>query len=639
MTIKLLRTHAHRLKAIAHAALFLFITASFSIALAQDADKTTTTTTTATQTDEAEQQEAKPEPTPDTPAKSVIRGRVIYEDTNRPLRRARIALLKTDGSGGGGMEKTGATDERGEFIINDVAAGSYIVVVDVPGVITPFSSVELDDGINERSAMIALRKEYEEVTVNGTNTVDVRVRARRGGVISGRVQYEDGEPVINAQILIMRKKDNRPMRFITGFSAYNMMSLKTDDRGVYRIAGLPSGEYLLGASEPNTRDDQRDEYAAVFGGANFSVSYYQNETSLKQARPVKVEAGREAGDINITILNRPLYTISGTVVARQGRTPVRARINIQGKNEAGTIPFLDVGPNTSTDEQGRWSFSEIPDGTYVIKVDPVQDSSDEDEEYQAMMRSEGQAGAATTRQTSTAPRRPALVTRRMEVNVSGADLTGVVIEVSEGGRIQGTISFDGGDKELQPGVNFLFTPRDGSEPVSSYAVVRQGGLFNVDKIPPGEFYVHVNPPGEKLYVKSVTAGGVDLMREPVRIAPGTSIDNVRIVISADMATLQGRVVSASDSKPVRGAFLVLVPSEPARWRSTGSFVPGVTQADGTFKITAAPGSYLLILLSEKENLNAVNESFIRARSAGAKTVTLSANGRESVELVAPAGSP
>jgi hypothetical protein len=65
----------------------------------------------------------------------------------------------------------------------------------------------------------------------------------------------------------------------------------------------------------------------------------------------------------------------------------------------------------------------------------------------------------------------------------------------------------------------------------------------------------------------------------------------------------------------------------------------VTESDGTFKITSAPGSYLVMLLREGESLRAVNEAFVRARSAGAKAVTLQPNGRETIELVAPAGTP
>lgn len=619
--------------------LFLFIIAA-AAATARAQDNGTTNTTT-TQTDVMTQQEERPQPTPTAPAKSVVRGRVIYDDTNRPVRRARILLLRSDGSGG--MEKSGVTNERGEFQVQDLAAGSYFIMVDSPGIITPISSIELEDGMDERTSIAAVRKEFEEVILSGTNRVDLQIRARRGGVVTGRITYQDGDPVTSAQIIILRKKDNRLMRFVTGFSPYSMLSLRTDDRGVYRIAGLPPGEYVVGASETNTRDDARDEYAmmGLSRSSNFSVSYYQNETSLRQARTVKVEAGQEATEINITLIERAMYTVSGTVVARQSRTPVRAQVTILSKSESVALPFMDAGPSTASDEQGRWSFTNIPDGSYVIKVDPGEQDGEADVTETMQANAEAGSGRTAAAPPTTAPRRPALVPRQQDVTVSGADLSGVVIELGEGGRLQGTIMIEGGKvlpKEGSGVYTISLVPPDPGTGEARHGFVQPDGSFIIDKVPPGEFYVSMQQVGDRLYLKSATVGGTDLLREPVRMGPGTNIENVRITISTELATLQGRVVSASDAKPVRGSVILLVPSDPARWRSSTAYVPAVTAADGTFKVTTAPGSYLVLMVGEGE-LRSINEAFIKARSGGAKSVTLTAGTTETIELVAPTSKP
>lgn len=611
---------------------FIFIFAGTATALAQD-NRTDATTAELPQPVVVEQ-EGKPQPTPNVPAKSIVRGRVIYEDTNRPVRRARLMLLRSDG-GTVGSDKTGVTNERGEFQIKDVPAGVYILMVDAPGIITPLSSVELEEGMNERTAFASLKKEFDEIPVNGTNSVSVQIRARRGAVITGRVTYQDGDPATGAQIVILRKKEGRLTRFILSFSPATMLALRTDDRGVYRVAGLPPGEYVVGAAEANTRDDGRDEYALMgINSSNFSVSYYQNETSLKQATAVKVEAGQETNEINITLIERALYTVSGTVVARQGRTPVRAQVSIQSKSESSPLPFLDSGPSTNTDEQGHWSFTGIPDGTYVIKADPGTDETGVEIEEAMMAAREGRTVA------SPAPRRPSLVPRQQDVTVSGADLSGIVIDLSEGARIQGTVMVEGGDKKLPQGLGVYLVPREGRlTGLDRYGFIREDGSFTLEKVQPGEFHLTMQEMGDKFYVKSITAGGVDLMREPLRVGSGTILENVRITIATDVSVLQGRVVSSGGAGPVRGAIVLLVPADPARWRSTASYLPEVTQADGAFKFTAAPGSYLLIMLGEGENLRSVNEAFIRARSAGAKAVTLSPGGRETVELVMSSSAP
>jgi hypothetical protein len=568
----------------------------------------------------------------DAPAKSIVRGRVIYDDTNRPVRRARVILLKTDG--GGGMDKTGATNERGEFEVKALPAGDYFIMVDSPGIITPLSSIDLYEGMNEKAALLSISKEFEKISVNGTNSVNVQVRARRGGVVSGRVTYSDGDPAIGAQIIIMRKKDNNLARFMTGFSPTTLI-LRTDDRGVYRIAGLPPGDYVLGASETNMNGDARDEYAGMnfFGNTNLTVSYYQNETSRRLATPVKVVSGQEANDINITLIDRATYSVTGTVVSRQGRAGVRAHLTIQNKSEMSGLPFMDSGPTADSDEQGRWTFTNIPDGTYVITAEPVYYGTSAD------MVTTDEEGETRTPATTPAPPKPALVARRQEVTISGGDLSNVVIEVSEGGMVRGTLSVESGDKKVPQGMTVALSARNGDTSSDRYGYVQPSGEFVIDRVPPGEFLLNMSVTSDKLYVKSITAGGTDLMRDALKIGSGATVENVRIILSSDVGTIQGRVVSSTDKKGVPRLGVLAVPSDPGRWRLPSSYLLSATDAEGAFKIACAPGSYLVIALGEGEDVRLVNEAFIKARAAAARSVTVQANASETVELVAPVAAP
>jgi hypothetical protein len=296
---------------------------------------------------------------------------------------------------------------------------------------------------------------------------------------------------------------------------------------------------------------------------------------------------------------------------------------------------MDAGPSTVTDEQGRWSFKNIPEGTYSIKADPGASDTEVDLDEKMTTTDQERDGKSATPATTT---QPSLIPQQRDVTVSGSDVSDVVIELGAGGSLKGIVTVEGNDKRLPPGLNVLLTTRGSATAgPGRFGFVQPDGSFIVDKVPPGEFYLSLQELNDKFYVKSITAGGADLLREPVRVAQGASVENVRIIIGSDVATLQGRVVSSADAKPVRGAILLLASSDATRWGSANSFTVGLTESDGTFKITAAPGSYLLILLREGDNLSAVNEAFIRVRSGGAKAVTLSPNGRETVELVAPAG--
>ncbi len=122
------------------------------------------------------------------------------------------------------------------------------------------------------------------------------------------------------------------------------------------------------------------------------------------------------------------------------------------------------------------------------------------------------------------------------------------------------------------------------------------------------------------------------MREPFKIEYGTNIDNVVITVSSEVATLTGRVLSSEDRKPVRGVSVIVVPTDPARWRFTNAFIFGSTDMEGNFKVTAAPGTYFVIPLTANDQLRGMGEALIGARSATAKQVTLQPNAHEAVEL-------
>src|SRR5436190_9790099 len=50
-----------------------------------------------------------------------VKGRAVFGDSDRPVRRAQITLIQTSLSHG--VEKSGATDRDGRFVIDDVPTG------------------------------------------------------------------------------------------------------------------------------------------------------------------------------------------------------------------------------------------------------------------------------------------------------------------------------------------------------------------------------------------------------------------------------------------------------------------------------------------------------------------------------------
>jgi len=108
------------------------------------------------------------------PKKALVRGRVIYEDTRRPLRRVEVVIYDPANKSRGN-HLMAWTNGRGEFQLKNVPAGKYFVMVTAPGIIR-------SDQVDPETA----QGDLTSITVDGNSQSDVVVRVKRGGAISGK---------------------------------------------------------------------------------------------------------------------------------------------------------------------------------------------------------------------------------------------------------------------------------------------------------------------------------------------------------------------------------------------------------------------------------------------------------------------
>jgi hypothetical protein len=542
---------------------------------------------------------------------STVRGRVVYDDTGRPLRRVRVMLYITRRDESAvPQQRMAITDARGEFTVKNVVAGKYFVFVEAPGIVRQTAFGDSPD-------------ELTSVSVDGTSNAEVQVRARRGGSITGKVTYTDGDPAVNAMVSLLLKKGKQFVPYFAG--GFDGGAVVTDDRGVYRLFGLPPGEYVIGVGEVTQRVVESEEggggYSSNYG--TLSATFYPSVTSKTASTPVAVEAGQETSNINITIAERSLHKISGTIRARRdGQIITLANISIMNKQE------LDGGMNNlgtqsvNVDAQGRWYFDDVPDGEYVIIVNPIQDELRE-------ARTRAAQGVRTQ----------GFVEKRMDVVVAGVDVTGLTIEVTQGARISGTVVVEGGKPLPQ---NVIVFTKDASSPDSSFrngrsaqAQAKPDGTFTMESVPEGILSVLASvAPGGKYFTKAVTSGGADLLRDPLNVEDEVEIKDVRITISAEVATLSGRLLSAENGKAMRGVGIMLIPADPETMRVFGARAYGASSPDGTYTLSGAPGDYLAIVWRQSDG--AYNPELIKARAQNAPRVTLQPNERKSMDLVIPA---
>jgi hypothetical protein len=602
-----------------------------------------------------EQEESKKSPPP---SNSTIYGRAVYDDTNRPVRRARVMLVDETGSR---PEFNALTDSDGAFRIEHVREGSYLVFVDAPGIISPIGFVNFSalrgSGPPE---FTEARKFLDVVDVDGKQDSRMTVRARRGAALGGKVTYADGDPAVNVSVNVMRRDASGHLeKILTGINITALSGLRTDDRGIFRVSGLPPSEYVVSVSEQAEHGDgggegmgSRDPTMGVLEGLSrqqFLMTYYPSVTRAKEAVVIKADAGVERSDIDITIPERALHLVGGVVRGRSDKRPVKgAKVTIVRRDEdAGGEPAMELynaegyisGNATVTDAEGHWEFKEIPEGPYTIVVKP-------NEEFEETTVAVANMNATMSSNTSydgnmnggyrRPQRKKGYAPGHRDVQVIESDLSDVAVELIDGGRVSGTVTLEGAKSGSYGSVSLRRVP-DGGVALGSeenWTAYAAEGRFEINGLPAGKYFMQFNSFSEdgRLYAKSMTWNGKDLMREPLEIGEGASADDVRIVMSNNPSKLRVRATGAARKSAAGGVGVVLVPADVAGWSPYAQQFACATEDDGTCEITAPPGDYRVVAIPPGSKGDSP-EGELKRRAPVAPRVTLTAGETKEFEVV------
>ena len=151
---------------------------------------------------------------------NVISGRITSSDS-QPVTNARVSVNRF---GGNNPSQSVRVDSSGTFQIGPLDPGLYSVSVIVPGLIRDQTSPAVSP--------------YSRPG----DSVDVKMI--KGGVITGTVKNANGDPLVAILVRAFRVKG------LNGEAVpYSVSSRegRTDDRGIYRIYGLPAGTYVVSA--------------------------------------------------------------------------------------------------------------------------------------------------------------------------------------------------------------------------------------------------------------------------------------------------------------------------------------------------------------------------------------------------------
>lgn len=402
-----------------------------------------------------------------------------------------------------------------------------------------------------------------------------------GGVVTGTVTGVDGEPVtaipVRAEPVELEGSAKGDTRRHAGKYAF------TDDRGVYRVYGLPPGTYIVFAGGSSGYGS--DAIALPHDGE--APTYYPSSTR-KGATPVRVRAGEEVTNIDIRHRGVPGRSVRGVVrgpFLGAGAASVTVSLfRADGTRE--TAKWLARMGNERT-----FALAGIPDGEYDVVADAASE--------------EGSAHAV----------------RRIAVR--GADVTGVELVLEMLSSIEGRVEIspkapDGCEKPEPREVDEIvlevarLEPRAGERPAGPGAgawatdVPNTRGAFALKQLQAGAYALTVRLPAADMYVSAVarsTSSGE--ASEPVRelIVPrGRALSDLRVAVARGAASARGRVAPAVERQVLRPDLAVFfVPAEPEHAEAAWRYVEARVGRDGTFEAgNLAPGRYWLLARPRSE---------------------------------------
>jgi hypothetical protein len=284
---------------------------------------------------------------------AIIRGTVVEHASGKPLARTQVVLAPVPGTPG--PTQAARTSTYGTFEFSALPGGSYLVSASRRG----FPPVHYGQK-NWRAAGTPIVLAEDQSTF-------LTLRMPRYGGIQGTVVDENDVGMPEHEIVAYR--NTRPPRLVA--------RAQTDDRGIFRIAGLEPGRYLVRTAGRQYEDGGylptfARETARVDDAAFFEVDLDRDSLEAK-VRPFPGRLYNIGGRVFCTSL--PPVTV--TLVSDIGRETVTVNTCQGGEFRFPNKPpgLYEIWANTANSAEGAFVPFSLEDREWVKDVALVPNSS------------------------------------------------------------------------------------------------------------------------------------------------------------------------------------------------------------------------------------------------------------------------
>ena len=524
--------------------------------------------------------------TTDTSKLASIEGVVVNELTKEPIRKVEISLRK-QGASGPNAAYSAISDAAGKFRVENIEPGEYMLMQRRTGFIVSRSN----SGFSARLLKLGA----------GQALTGLRYTLLPQGIVSGRVIDDEGEPVQNVYVALLRSSYYRgsTRTFATG------RPQPTNDRGEFRFTDVQPGRYFLQA------DVQR--MAGMTGGAApapsaapgaprtaFVATFYPSASEMAQATRIEVQAGQELAGRDIALRKEKVVRVSGKVLNASGSPAKQAFVTMHRSDQSTPYGAVSFSP---IDEKGSFVMNNVPPGQYKVSATKG-DMADL------------QSGATS-----------------VDVGDNGAD--NVVVQMQPALEAKGVFILEDSDRK-----DFDFSGKQVSlQPAGEetsgfgYGQSKADGTFTVSQFTPGHYTLDVYTSGsEEGYVKAIFAGTEDVFGKEVD-ANAIAAAGLKIVIRLDSASLSGTVEIPDERKAsLRSPSVVLLPADAQLRKANLRNIAQLNQDNGFSLKNLRPGDYIAFAFEESDFGSLLDPEVFAAVESKGTPVSLAANETKNLSL-------